>query len=91
MTTDQIHKAYTEQLVEIENLKRKLALYEGTFRGVEVRVGDYWYAAPGYTTGQYEHDEPGMIVGIEVDETGRKLLHLSNYGEGFSMYEDGRF
>jgi len=76
---------------EIEGLKKRLAQYESTFRGVEVRAGDYWHAGPGYTVEKYEHDEPGVILGIEIDETGRKMLHLFEDGEGFSMYEDGRY
>jgi hypothetical protein len=73
---------------EIEQLKQKLAQYENTFRGVEVRVGGFWRA--GSTKKVYEHDEDGIILNISIDEDGRKMLDLYEDGEGFSMYEDGK-
>jgi len=74
---------------ELDNLQKKLAQYETVFRGKEVRVGEYWTA--GNTVEVYDHDEGGVIVSFEVDETGRKVLHLYECGEGFSMYEDGGY
>lgn len=64
----------TDLLLEIETLKRKLALYENTFRGEEVRVGDYW--CPGRTKEKFMYDCAGIVTAIEVDESGQKVLHL---------------
>jgi len=77
--------------LEVDNLhlRSRLAKYESTFRGKEVRVGDHWWS--GRTEQVFEHDEDGVIVAVETDKTGRKLLHLYEGGEGFSMYEDGGF
>ena len=88
MTTEHTYKQYLEDLQELERLKTAIAKYETPFRGVTVKVGDYWFSNK--TQAVYEHDECGVVVGISYSESGRKRLHMYEGGEGFFMYEDGR-